>query len=342
MNSGTARNKRHHHVLARVFASGLLLTVLGGSLAAAEEGRAEAERVRVEAERVKVALKDGATVTGPLLRENDLNIVLDLGYDLLRIDKQQVLSMERVAQNIQEDAFAKHDVYTVGQLPESSVSQLVPQLGEAVVKVSTPGGLGSGFIISEAGHIITNYHVVERETTITVTLFMQRQNGLEKKEIHRVRLLAIHPLRDIALLQIDEAELTGIDLQSVIISQDAGVAVGDMVFAIGNPLGLERTVTKGIVSSVTRTLGHLRFIQTDAAINPGNSGGPLFNKRGEVVGIACAGYTMFGGLAFGIPNTDLIDFLNNRDAYVYDASQPQNGIKYLSPPGSTAAQGSKQ
>jgi serine protease Do len=104
------------------------------------------------------------------------------------------------------------------------------------------------------------------------------------------------------------------------------------VFAIGNPLGLERSVTQGIVSSTTRTIGHLRLIQTDASINPGNSGGPIFNVRGEVVAIASAGAQMFDGLAFGIPANELIDFLVHRESYLYDSSQPQNGVTYLPPP----------
>lgn len=74
------------------------------------------------------------------------------------------------------------------------------------------------------------------------------------------------------------------------------------------------------------------MIQTDAAINPGNSGGPLFNARGEVVGIVCAGATSFDGLAFGIPATDLVDFLVHRETYLYDPAQPLNGVTYLQPP----------
>ena len=155
---------------------------------------------------------------------------------------------------------------------------------------------------------------------------------LQKHELKRVRILALQPLRDIALLQLDLTELSGTVPKPVLIDDRDDLRVGDVVFAIGNPLGLERTVTQGIVSSTSRTIGHMRLIQTDAAINPGNSGGPLFNLRGEVVGIACAGATLFDGLAFGIPATDLIEFLIHRDAYLYDASHPQNGITYLPPP----------
>lgn len=286
---------------------------------------------------VEVTCKNGAAIRAVVLRENDMNVILDLGFDVLTIDRKHIESINKIADIQQQQRTQQEDVYTIGRMPESTVAQLVPRLGEAVVKVSTPSGLGSGFVISEQGHIITNYHVVERETDIKVTLFLQRNEALEKRELKNVKILAIHPLRDIALLQIQQDDLQDIALKPVVISEEPELGVGDMVFAIGNPLGLERTVTKGIVSSVTRTLGHLRFIQTDAAINPGNSGGPLFNKRGEVIGIACAGYTFFGGLAFGIPNTDLIDFLKNRDAYVFDASQPQNGIKYHAPPGAATA-----
>ena len=104
---------------------------------------------------------------------------------------------------------------------------------------------------------------------------------------------------------------------------------GDGIVAIGNPLGLERSVSRGVVSSTLRTLGNLRFIQTDASINPGNSGGPMFNERGEVVAVACAGFVSFDGLAFGIPIEDVRVFLDHQAAWLYDETQPQNGVTYL-------------
>jgi serine protease Do len=84
------------------------------------------------------------------------------------------------------------------------------------------------------------------------------------------------------------------------------------------------------------------MVQTDAAINPGNSGGPLFNARGEVVGIVCAGATLFDGLAFGIPANDLVDFLVHRDSYLYDPARPQNGVTYLPPPSRGGAQSAEK
>jgi serine protease Do len=95
---------------------------------------------------------------------------------------------------------------------------------------------------------------------------------------------------------------------------------------------LERTVTQGILSTKTRELEGELYLQTTTQINPGNSGGPLFNARGEVVGIVCAGATSFDGLAFGIPSNDLVDFLVHRESYLYDTAQPLNGATYLAPP----------
>ena len=284
-----------------------------------------------ESRRVTVTLAGGATVTGDLLRQNDQSIIIDLGSQVLTLNSEDVLKISGAeqAQTSQKD---NRDIYTLARLETQPVPQLVKKFGDSVIMVRTPAGLGSGFVISDKGHIITNYHVVEDETRVSITLFRKTDTGYERKEIKNVKIVAIQPLRDIALLQVSEKDRKDLDLKPVAIAKDDDLKVGSLVFAIGNPLGLERSVTQGIVSSTTRTLGHLRFIQTDASINPGNSGGPLFNTRGEVVGIACAGYTFFQGLAFGIPAPDLVDFLDNREAYLFDPSQPQNGVKYIQPP----------
>jgi len=282
---------------------------------------------------VTVTLTGGSKLTALLLRRNDQGVVLDLGHDVLQIPKARILDITEVRAD-DDDAAAtdKHDVFTVGRLDAAPVADLVKRYGDSVGMVRTPRGLGSGFVISDQGHLITNYHVVEGETKLSVTLFQAGDEGYTKREFKKVRIVAIHPLRDVALLKLDMDELKDFAPKPLTIAPDDSVGVGDLVFAIGNPLGLERSVTQGIVSSVTRTMGHLRFIQTDAAVNPGNSGGPLFNARGEVVAVVAAGYTFFNGLAFGIPSEDLVDFLKHRDAYLYDPTQPQNGVTYLTPP----------
>lgn len=283
------------------------------------------------AELVTVTLANGAELTAPLLRDNEHGVVLDLGSQVLSLPRDQVVAL--VAADAADDAvLATGDIFTVGRLSAAPVPELVERHGDGVVMVSTPSGLGTGFVISDHGHVITNYHVVEGETRLTITIFVKGEQGYERREIEGVRILALQPMRDIALLQIEADERKDLELHALTLAEDGVVSVGDLIFAIGNPLGLERSVTQGIVSSTTRNIGHLRFLQTDAPINPGNSGGPLFNARGEVIGIACAGATFFDGLAFGIPVEDLKDFLVNRDTFLYDPSQPQNGITYLPPP----------
>ncbi len=284
------------------------------------------------AEQVTVTLVGGAKVTGTLLRENDEGVVLDLGVEVLHFSAKRVLNVSKPSDAAQADATRQRDIFTTGRLEALDTPELVKRYGDAVVLVRNAGGLGSGFIISRAGHLITNYHVVEGQTRVQVTLFRRHAQGYEKTELKKVKILALQPLRDVALLQLDVDEVGGPLPQPVVINDRDDLRVGDLVFAIGNPLGLERSVTQGIVSSNKRKVGQLRLIQTDASINPGNSGGPMFNARGEVVAIACAGATMFDGLAFGIPASELIDFLVHRETYLYDPSQPLNGVTYLPPP----------
>lgn len=285
---------------------------------------------------VTVTLVGGGKVTGTLLRDTDAGLAVDLQFDVLNLPPDKVLDVAALDANgeaVQAAASGGEQLFTTGRLDAAPIPTLVDRYGDAVVLVRTASGLGTGFLISDRGHLITNYHVVEGQTRISVTVSTTTERGREKAEMKDVRIVALQPLRDLALLQIDwDAEAHGPIPRPVVINDADDLTVGDLVFAVGNPLGLERTVTQGIVSSTTRTLGQLRFVQTDASINPGNSGGPLFNARGEVVGVACAGFTFFNGLAFGIPAQDLRDFLVHHDAYLYDPSQPQNGVKYLDPP----------
>jgi len=154
--------------------------------------------------------------------------------------------------------------------------------------------LGTGFILSKKGYIVTNNHVVKDADEIVVTL----SNGQEQE----AKLIGTDPKLDLALLKIDSHGLRAVKL-----GNSDKLRVGDWVVAIGNPFGLEQTVTAGIVSAKGRVIGsgpYDDFIQTDAAINPGNSGGPLFNVDGELVGINTAIYSQSGGnngIGFAIP-----------------------------------------
>lgn len=153
-------------------------------------------------------------------------------------------------------------------------------------------GLGSGFILSSDGYVMTNAHVVDGADAIYVTLTDRRE--------FKARLIGVDKPTDVAVLKIDASKLP-----AVVIGDSEKVRVGEWVLAIGSPFGLENTVTAGIVSAKSRYTGeYLPFIQTDVAVNPGNSGGPLINMRGEVIGINSQIYSRTGGfmgISFSIP-----------------------------------------
>lgn len=152
--------------------------------------------------------------------------------------------------------------------------------------------LGSGFIISKDGLIVTNNHVVDKADEITVTIGLDRE--------YKAELIGSDPKTDVALIKIQAKE----ELFPLALGDSDSLQVGEIVVAIGNPFGLSHTVTQGIVSAKARTIGfgpYDNFIQTDASINPGNSGGPLLNLQAEVVGINTAIHATGQGIGFAIP-----------------------------------------
>ena len=208
--------------------------------------------------------------------------------------------------------------------------ELVKILGEAVVQVRAPSGLGSGFILNEEGYLITNFHVIEGETQLSVEVYHVRNGQLDRRSYKQIRIVAMNKFQDLALLKIDDKDAP--KFASVPLGDSDVLAVGERVFAIGSPLGLERTVTEGIVSTKTRQLMGELYLQTTAQINPGNSGGPLFNLRGEVVGVTNMKLAFGEGLGFAIPVDAVRYFLRHRDAYAYDNDNPSNPYRYLEPP----------
>jgi len=176
---------------------------------------------------------------------------------------------------------------------EGQVVAVYESAGPAVVNISTvviaydffmrpvpqEGGTGSGFVYDAEGHIVTNYHVVENAEELSVTL----ADG----EVYPAGIVGVDPSNDLAVVRIDVENLP----QPVALGDSDGLRVGEFVVAIGNPFGLERTLTVGVISSLGRVIQSPdgRFIgeaiQTDAAINPGNSGGPLLDLDGRVIGV---------------------------------------------------------
>ena len=214
-------------------------------------------------------------------------------------------------------AFAKpgnrltiHDVYRrnapgVVQITATSVQQVQPDpfFGNpfGLPQRQSQEALGSGFVIDKAGHIITNYHVVQGASKVEVSF--------SNNEKVKARVVGVDPSTDIAVLQVDAHSRA---LTPLALGNSDTVQVGDAVVAIGNPFGLDRSITSGIVSALQRpiqapngfTIDHV--IQTDAALNHGNSGGPLLNAQGRVIGVNAqiqTGGTSDGnvGVGFAIP-----------------------------------------
>jgi serine protease Do len=225
------------------------------------------------------------------------------------------------------------NISTRQKLPDRSVAQgqmpdlegLPPMLREFLERSVPPGSrppgsgsgkgdrqreaqsLGSGFIISSDGYVLTNNHVIDGADEILVRLS-------DRSEL-KAKLVGTDPRTDVALLKIE-----GKDLPTVKLGNSDKLKVGEWVLAIGSPFGFDHSVTKGIVSAKGRSLPndtYVPFIQTDVAINPGNSGGPLFNMAGEVVGINSQIFTRSGGfmgLSFAIPIDVALDVSNQLKA----------------------------
>jgi serine protease Do len=303
-----------------------------------------------------IQLKDKAAVVGKVLAEKHDQVVVDVGYTVLVIPRNQIVKISKteaqeaaakpianpkVAPEVENKPVAdiKSGFYhsATKAAPLRTVRELVSLLGEAVVQVRTPSGLGSGFIINEDGFLMTNFHVIEGETEISVEVYHQKGGELTRKVYKQVRIIAVNKFGDLALLQIEDKDAP--KFKYVVIGNADALAVGERVFAIGSPMGLERTVTEGILSTKTRPMGGELYLQTTAQINPGNSGGPLFNMGGEVMGMTNMKITFGEGLGFAIPAEAVTFFLDHRDAFAYSNDNPSNPYHYLQPPSHTRQRG---
>jgi S1-C subfamily serine protease len=194
------------------------------------------------------------------------------------------------------DEISNIDIYKSAHLATVNITSVVWREGW-FSQLYPSKGTGSGFIINPDGRILTNFHVVNGGQQLTVTLSNKKQ--------YKARVLATEKRNDLALVKIDPRE----NLPVLKMGDSDPLQVGQKVLAIGNPFGLEGTLTTGIVSSVGRSISDENgndlegMIQTDAAINPGNSGGPLLDSRGNVIGINTAIYGQEGniGIGFAMP-----------------------------------------
>jgi len=290
-------------------------------------------------------LKDKSAVTGKILAEKSDSVVVDLGYTVLIVPRNAISRITKANETnapaiVAAPAAGQFYAATTKTSTARDVSTLVKQIGEAVVQVKTPGGLGSGFFINDEGYLITNFHVIEGETEISVEVYHQTDGQLDRETYRSVKIIAINKFHDLALLHIEDKNAP--KFKPITLGSSDALNVGDGVFAIGSPLGLERTVTQGILSTKTRQLEGELYLQTSTQINPGNSGGPLFNLAGEVVGVTNMKITFGEGLGFAIPVELVKSFLDHRDAFAYSTDNPNNPFRYLEPPSRTKSRTSEK
>eukprot|EP00889_Picochlorum_renovo_P001187 jgi/Picre1/28217/NNA_003623.t1 len=167
----------------------------------------------------------------------------------------------------------------------------------------TTPAVGSGFLWDTKGHIVTNFHVIKGSSSLRVTLIDQ--------QVFPAKVIGADPSRDVAVLQLDAPKEVLERLTPAEINDSSSLFVGQRVYAIGNPFGLDHSLSSGIISGLNRELGGIKnAIQSDCSINPGNSGGPLLNSRGEVIAMNTAivdpgGKGGFNGIGFAVPMSDV-------------------------------------
>ena len=246
-----------------------------------------------------------ASLSLPTEANSVAEVVQAVGPAVVRINSSRTVSSNPSASQIPEE-FRQ---FFGGRLPSSAPRE------------RTESGIGSGFIVSKDGRIITNAHVVEGADTVQVTL----KDGRTFKG----KVVGSDPVTDVAVIDVDANDLPTLSFNH------AKLLPGETAIAIGNPLGLDNTVTVGIVSATGRTGGQVGipdkrvdFIQTDAAINPGNSGGPLLNAKGEVIGMNTAIISGAQGLGFAIP-TDAIQRISDQLVATGKVEHPFIGIQMV-------------
>jgi len=284
------------------------------------------------AKRELIELVGGNSVSGRVIKEDDEKLFVDIGLTIIQIPLNSVISRRQISATGEE--LERPDVETIYQIGPGiplPLQEAESRARRSVVRVLAGGGLGSGFIISDDGLVITNVHVVEGERDIQLTVYLDDAvGGARKQQIENVEIVALNPFLDLALLRIPDA--SKLPLKSVKFAAAGSLDRSQKVFAVGTPRGFERTVSEGIISDPYRSFEGQVYIQTTTPINPGNSGGALFNEAGEVIGVTNMKILQSEGLNFAIPLDQVKFFIDRREAFLFDESQPNTGVRYIPPP----------
>lgn len=310
------------------FAIRCLLASIFSSLCCAQTGHTS------ESVGAHIELTSGAQISAPIIADQTHRVVVDLGFTILSIPRGDIRDVQQQLTPSEPDNYPNH-LYRFGHRSQAraSIETNLQRCAEAVLRVQTPVGSGSGFVIHHDGYVITNHHVIDGELRIQLTLFEPNDHELRPITFNNVRIVALDERLDLALLKIEDHG--GREFLSVPLGRAAELNQGESVFSIGSPLGFDRTVSQGIISLKNRLMDSQLYLQSTTQINPGNSGGPLFNLYGEVVGVNNMKIGGIGieGLSFAIPTSTLQLFLDNADAFAFDSANPNHGFRYNSPPG---------
>lgn len=316
--------------MSRALIAGLLgVLTLSAGAAFAQDG-ADLAKPKTDL----VTFTDGRVVSAPIVKETPDAVWLDLGYDILKAPRTSIETIERAAERggVDESPATRDRLFRVatGNAPERTPKEQAERVGGAVVLISTPRALGSGFIINPEGYAITNAHVIQGERRLRATVFEKDDGAMRRMDVEDVEIVAVNNHLDLALIKLKHPE--GETFPTVPLNVDDDLNAGQTVFAIGAPLGLDRTLSEGVIATTLRNFEGVTYIQTTAQINPGNSGGPLFNAKGEVIGVANMKIPFGEGLGFAIPMRYVRDFIRHRDAFAYDKNNPNSGYSYNDPP----------
>lgn len=275
----------------------------------------------------RIVLNNGCVIEALAYTETEAGLEIDLGFDTVTVPHDAVERVDSEPTSTGMRLFREADTRD-----EESLDDNIKTVGEAVVLVRTPVGLGSGFMIHAEGYLITNDHVIEGSTELTVVVYRQSTDGLRKDEYKNIRIVASSSLLDLALLKIEPE--TEEEFVTVPLANSRTLTQGQKVFAVGNPMGLERSLSEGIVALKSRLLSGQTYVQTTTALSPGNSGGPLFNLAGEVIGVNSLKVVAQGaeGLSFSIPVNQVKAFIDDQEAYAFDTLNANSGHRYYAPP----------
>lgn len=281
-----------------------------------------------------ITLADGSKITSPNIEDGQTDFSLSGGEKthafLGEFSKDSVISKPHY--------YFEAD----GKKADFNYKNLIKEVGSSVVTILAGRGQGSGFIIHPDGYVVTNQHVVAGSYKEKLKIkYHSTQNGIIKHEqFNKVRVIAVSHRCDLALLKIEGFNKRSFPFVTVAASHT--IEKGEEIVAVGAPRGMERTATKGYVSLSHRVydqmgqknkLFQVVYIQHTAEINPGNSGGPLFNMKGQVVGVNSLGAPGSDGLGFAISGDFLKYFLRNQELYKLSAKNMTSKYNYLSPPG---------